>query len=151
MAEHTGGASFKTGQVKAIDAARGMARVQFADLDGMVSGWLPVLVTKSLQDRDYHMPDVGEHVACLLDACFEHGVVLGAIYSDADQPPVRDADKRHTRFADGAVIEYDRQAHRYLVDVPAGGCIALRCGASRVDITAKGIKLQGPRIDLNGE
>ena len=75
---------------------------------------------KTFGDHDYHMPDVGEHVACLIDAHNEEGVVLGAIYSAADPAPVADQDKRHLSFKDGTKIEYDREAHRLTVELPDG-------------------------------
>lgn len=62
MAENTGGVSYKEGIVKA--AKPGFARVQFPDLDGLLSDWLPLVVKKSLKDRECLTLDVGEHVSC---------------------------------------------------------------------------------------
>src|SRR5262249_30052845 len=73
--------------------------------------WLPVLVTKSQEDKAYWMPDVGEQVICLMDERDEAGVVLGAIYSSVDQPPVTDENKYHITFKDGTSFEYDRSQH----------------------------------------
>jgi len=57
------------------------------------------------------MPDIGEQVVCLMDLRDEAGAVLGAIYSEADVPPVNSADKFYLGFKDGARFEYDRVAH----------------------------------------
>ena len=78
MAENTGGVSFKVGVIHA--SRPGFAQVVFPDLDGLVSAWLPVVVRKSLKDKECFTPDPGEHVACVLDENFENGVVLGAVY-----------------------------------------------------------------------
>lgn len=107
----------KIGIVTAIDQATCKCRVKFADQDGMESFWLPVLHHKTGQDKSYWMPDLNEHVCCLLDDNAEFGCILGAIYSDADQPPVASQDKCHVKFKDGTTIEYDRAAHLLKADV----------------------------------
>lgn len=134
---------FKVGVVSEIDPVSGMARVAFADLDGMESMLIPVGVRKSGQDKDYWMPDVGEHVSCLLDVNAEGGVILSAIYSDADAPPVMDADKRHIRFADGTWLEYDRKTHKWRmqcvgdIEVTCAGDASVECGG-RLDARTGG-------------
>lgn len=47
----------------------------------------------------------------LLDSRGEDGVIVGAVYSDADRPPVSDPNKFIVRFKDGAILEYDRATH----------------------------------------
>ncbi len=105
------GTGFRVGTVSAIDTAKCKVRVKFPDRDQLVSYWLPVLVRKSQNDKFYDMPDVGEQVCCLMDLRDEAGVVLGAVYSSTDTPPVNSADKLHVTFKDTAVLEYDRNTH----------------------------------------
>ena len=71
------------GVVTQIDAINVLARVNFGD-DDLTSFWLPVIQTKTLKDKFYVMPDVGEQVVCLMDENSEDGVILGAIYSSED-------------------------------------------------------------------
>jgi len=111
----------KIGIVTQLDVTKALVRVQFTDMDAVVSYWLPVLHHKTLKDKQYWMPDVNEHVVCLLDENGEEGVVLGAIYSDADTVPVHSKDKYHLEFQDGTVIEYDRKAKRLFLDLK-GDC-----------------------------
>lgn len=106
MTDNPASASYKEGFVKS--ARPGFARVQFPDLDDMVSGWLQVITRKSLKDKACLTLDEGEQVACILDANFENGCVLGAIYSEADLPPVTSRDKACFQFFDGGQFEYDR-------------------------------------------
>lgn len=108
MALNTGGVSYKEGIVYA--ARPGFAQVQFPDLDGLVSAWLPLIVKKTLKDKECYSLDIGEQVACVLDENFESGVVLGAVYSDADVPPVESTDKLRFQFFDGGSFEYDRSS-----------------------------------------
>lgn len=108
MALNTGGVSYKEGIVYA--ARPGFAQVRFPDLDDMVSAWLPLVVKKTLKDKECYSLDIGEQVACVLDENFESGVVLGAVYSDADAPPVESTDKLRFQFFDGGSFEYDRSS-----------------------------------------
>ena len=110
----------KIGIVNAIEPGTCRVRVQFSELDGVVSAWLPVMQKKTLKDKQYWLPDLGEHVVCLLDENQEFGVVIGAIYSDADAPPVSSGDKYHVTFDDGTFIEYDRAAHKLTAHVVGG-------------------------------
>lgn len=142
-------AVFKVGIVSETDPATHSARVRFDDLDGLETMRLPVGVHKSMRDKAYWMPDVGEHVACVLDVNAETGVILCSIYSDADQPPVVSQDKYHMRFEDGTWVEYDRSSGEmnvYCVNnitVEAINEVAVKAGVL--------ILLQAPRIVLDGE
>lgn len=107
----------KIGIVTATDPTTCKARVRFPDQDNIESFWLPVVQPKTLADRFYLMPDVNEHVVCLMDENSEAGVILGAIYSDADAPPVSSQDKWHVTIDDGTSIEYDRATHTLNIDV----------------------------------
>ena len=55
----------KFGIVTNINPALAQARVQFAE-DDILSYWLPILQQKTLKDKFYAIPDIGEHVACHL-------------------------------------------------------------------------------------
>ena len=103
--------TFRVGIVQQQDTARAKVRVVFPDYDEMISWWLPVVFAKTQNDKAYWIPDIGEMVVCLMDLRDEAGAVLGAIYSEADVPPVNSADKFHLAFRDGANLDYDRVAH----------------------------------------
>lgn len=97
------------GTISTIDADKGLARVKFEE-DGIVSGWLPILVLRSQKDKHSFAYDVNEHVACLMDEHAEDGVILGAIYSAKELPgDVKGADKIGIEFENGDRIEQDRQ------------------------------------------
>ncbi|WP_298438086.1 phage baseplate assembly protein V [Geobacter sp.] len=144
----------KIGIVVDLDPATCAARVQFPDLDGMVSHWLPVVQPKTLKDRFYHMPDRGEHVVCLLDENAEAGVILGAIYSEADKAPVTSPDKWHVTFDDGTMLEYDRAGHKLTADVKgdvamtATGTVTSDSQGATTIKSATGITLMAPAINM---
>ncbi len=137
--------------VSAVDPATARVRVSFPDADNMESYWLEVMQPRTLADGDraYWLPDEGEAVVVLMDENDEAGVVLGAIYSSTDPPPVASRDKRHVTYKDGATVEYDRAAHVYRVSVPAGGRLELSVGAASIVLDDAGVSLKGPRINLN--
>ncbi len=104
-------AALRLGIVRDQDLSLGRLRVTFNEFDQMLSYWLPVVVPKTQNDKAYWLPDIGEQVVCLMDERDEAGVVLGAVYSQADTTPVQSADKFHLAFRDGTAIEYDRARH----------------------------------------
>ena len=137
------------GTVSAIDEATCHVRVRLDSLDNLRTAMLPVLRPKTLQDKHYSLPDIGEHVAVLLDPNGEDGVVLGAIFSTADMPPVSSVDKFHVRFKDGGAFEYDRATHA--LDVKGGVVtINVEAGAS-VTIKAGGqVTVDTPQTTITG-
>ncbi len=105
------------GIVVARDPAKCKVRVQFPDRDELVSDWIPVGQRKTLGDFDYWLPDDGTQVYCLMDENCEAGVVLCAIYSDVDVPPVADGNLFYKKFSDGTIIQYDRAGHKLTADI----------------------------------
>lgn len=138
----------KIGVVTAADSEKCRVRVQFPDRDEVVSYWLPVMQKKTLKDKAYWMPDIQEHVVCLMDENDEFGVVLGAIYSDADTPPVDSQNKCHIVFEDGTVIEYDRSAHKLTATVQ--GDIEVEATGSLVANISGETTITTPTCILNG-
>ena len=112
---NTGGVTYKNGLV--AEAKPGFCRVRFDDLDGLVTAWLPVIHHKTQDDKVIWTLDIGEHVACLMDSYMEDGCIVGAIYSEADTPPVASADKFRIQFRDGGSFEYDRSSGAMSVNV----------------------------------
>ncbi len=110
-AEARNNALLRLAIVKDQDPTTGRLRVVFGEFDQIVSYWLPVVVPKAQDDKVYWLPDIGEQVVCLMDEHDEAGVVLGAIYSQADSTPVQSTDKFHLGFKDGTAVEYDRSTH----------------------------------------
>ena len=113
------GAYYRTGLVAEQDAPTCRVRVRFPDRDNMLSWWLPIVQRFTQSNQRFSLPDLGEQVACLMDATDEAGCVLGAIYSTADTtPPDMTGDKDHTSYLDNAVFEYDRDSHTHKTSLP---------------------------------
>ncbi len=98
------------GIVSQINPVLAQARVSFED-DESTSFWLPILQTKTLKDKFYSMPDIGEQVACLMDENSEDGVILGAIYSSEDVPAVSSEKQISLNLENNSLINIDKETN----------------------------------------
>ena len=129
--------ALRIGIVQAQDPSLGRLRVTFNEFDHLLSYWLPVVMPKTQNDKAYWLPDIGEQVVCLMDAFDEDGVVLGAIYSQADRTPVQSADKFHLGFKDATSVEYDRAAHLFAMKFSDSTTIVYDAGAHALTLNFK--------------
>lgn len=128
------------GSIAQADYATAKVRV---NIGGNLTGWLSWLTGRAGGDRDWHAPEVGEQVLVLSPSGeLNQGVVLAAVFQTAHPQPVNSADKHHTVYSDGAVVEYDRAAHHLKAILPAGATIEL--------VASGGIAITGD-ITLTGK
>ena len=148
----------RVGIVSSTDPVKVTAKVAFTDKSAMVSYDLPILVRGSLKNKDYWMPDPDEQVVCLfLPSGNAQGFILGSLYSEKDKPPVTDGNKRHIKFSDGTIIEYDGATHTLTIDakgsinVVTTGAVEIAAGSNILidgnitvsgDVTAGGVSLK---------
>ena len=107
----------KFGTITSINPLTARARVQFAE-DGMNSYWLAVLQNKTLNDKFYSMPAVGEQVACLMDENSEEGVILGSIYTSEDTPVIETEKQYSANFEDGTFANVDKETQTLTLSFP---------------------------------
>lgn len=134
-------ASLRFGLVEEVDETNYLLKVKLLDLDDMITHWLPLLAAQTQGDKSYDLPEVGTQVAMLLEPTGVDGVVLGAVYSEEDMPPVSDGKKWHKRFNDGTFFEYDKTSKVLKVD--AQGEITVKASGP--------VTLEGPAITLKAE
>jgi phage baseplate assembly protein V len=104
------------GNITEVDPAKGYARVTFTD-DGIVSDWLQFLTLGAIKDNFSHTFSINEQVACLMDENSEEGVILGAINNDKTPPNNAGEGIFRVKFEDDSVIEYNRNNHKYTLDI----------------------------------
>lgn len=125
-------ALLKFGTINDTDSDRQMARVLF-DENGITSDWLPYIVKSTVGTREVFPLPVNSHVACLMDCHCEGGVILGPVYSDADQPTgATGTNLFRVVFTDGSEMQYDA----------AGGVMYMKTGTTEVTIGPAGITMQ---------
>ena len=98
------------GIVSQINPVLAQARVNFAD-DESTSYWLPIIQNKTMKDKFFVMPDIGEEVACLMDENSEDGVILGAIYSSVDLPVVTSEKQISLNLENSSLINIDKETN----------------------------------------
>ena len=111
--------TIRPGTVLEADYAKARLRVTMGD---NTSAWLPWLTSRAGEDRTWHAPEVGEQVIVMAPGGeLSAGYVMpGGIYkndypANADKPEIS-----RTTYKDGAIIEYDREAHTHLLQLPEG-------------------------------
>lgn len=102
------------GIVSQINPQVVQARVKFGD-DESTSFWLPILQTKTMKDKFYAMPDIGEQVVCLMDENSEDGVVLGSIYSAEDTPVINTEKQISLNLDNNSLINIDKETNTLTV------------------------------------
>ena len=146
------------GIVSQIDPIKVQARVSFED-DESTSFWLPIIQTKTLKDKFYAMPDIGEQVACIMDENSEDGVILGAIYSTEDVSTTQSEKQLSINLEDGSYINADKENRTLTVafskmkligNIEHEGTFTNTAGIkSNADITDKTSSMQAMRDTYN--
>jgi len=106
----------RIGNITEIDTEKCYARVTFID-DDIVSDWLQICVMGALSNKFFHMFDINEQVACLMDEHSDDGVILGALFNDKTPPEGGGKDIVRVQFTDESFIEYNRATHEYNINI----------------------------------
>jgi phage baseplate assembly protein V len=126
--------TIRPGTVLEADYAKARLRVTMGD---NTSAWLPWLTSRAGEDRTWHAPEVGEQVIVMAPGGeLSAGYVMpGGVYKN-DYPANADkAEISRTTYKDGAVIEYDREAHAHLIELPEGSATVKVGDEAETEIT----------------
>jgi phage baseplate assembly protein V len=126
--------TIRPGTVLEADYAKARLRVTMGD---NTSAWLPWLTSRAGEDRTWHAPEVGEQVIVIAPGGeLSAGYVMpGGVYKN-DYPANADkAEISRTTYKDGAVIEYDREAHAHRIQLPEGKAIVKVGDDAQTEIT----------------
>lgn len=151
------------GVVSEIDPKLCRVRITQSDRDGVLSPWLPCLVTGQGPDRrqSYALPSIGTFGAAMLDEAGERGVWLGALWTEAEPPPQEpdaikptgddeNAHKHYVVFPDGSAVVYDSDAHHLALTVKGDGAhVSIRSEGTVMIEAGENVTIKAPRIDFN--
>ncbi|MDR0182411.1 phage baseplate assembly protein V [Lysobacter arvi] len=130
----------RLGKVASVDTAAATCRVAIGEI---ITAPLPWFSLRAGSSATWSAPDIGEQVMVLSPGGnLAAGAVLQGLYCDTSPPPAEVRSVHRTRFADGAVLDYDHEAHALRALLPAG---------ATVSITADGgIKFTG-NVNIDGD
>lgn len=142
------------GRVHSADYPGARVRVEMGAAsdpdDYIVTAWLPWFAGRAGRDREWWAPEIGEAVMVLSPGGeLANGVVLPGVFSTSAPAPADAATVHRVVYEDGAVVEYDKAAHKLTatipgdVDVAAEGDVAIQAqgsaavqAAGAVDVTS---------------
>jgi phage baseplate assembly protein V len=130
--------TIRPGTVLEADYAKARLRVTMGD---NTSAWLPWLTSRAGEDRTWHAPEVGEQVIVIAPGGeLSAGYVMpGGVYKN-DYPANGDkAEISRTTYKDGAILEYDREAHTHLLQLPEGSATVKVGDDAQTEITPEKI------------
>lgn len=113
------------GTVSAWNAKTCRIRVDLHE-NGLTSYWLQVPQGYSKKSKRRCPVELGTPVAILLKDDGVGGILLGAVYSEAEPPPIEDDDTDYMEYKDGTKLSYSPSEHKLDLNISAG----------TVDITA---------------
>jgi len=136
------------GIVTALDYTTCRVRVRLPERDNIETYWLHVPQTNTLEvQRRAILPALGEQVQVLLEPDGAGGTVQGGIYSEANPPPITDADTEYVRFKDGTTITYHQSTHTFTFD---GAASVVTIIANHVAVQANTVTLDTPYTTCTG-
>lgn len=137
----------QAGTIEAVDYLSRRCRVR---VDDWVSAWMPWASLGAGKVRHWRPPSRGEQALLLCPSGESSaGWVLPGFYTDQHQGNDDREEITAQDWPDGAREEYDHQASQYRLTIPPAGKIVISCGPSSIELSAAGVKITGPRVDLN--
>lgn len=136
------------GVIAELDEAAARVRV---NADGLLTDWIPWGERRAGPGvRTWSAPEVGEQVvvACPYGDPAQ-GVVLASVASDTYPPPADAKTVHRTTYADGTVVEYDRESHALTVNVGSGS-VSVNCATATVT-ASDSVTLDTPTTHATGD
>lgn len=136
------------GVVAELDEAAARVRV---DADGLRTDWIPWGERRAGPGvRTWSAPEVGEQVilACPFGDPAQ-AVVLASIFQNDHAAPASVKTIHRTTYADGTVVEYDRTAHKFTMNVGSGS-VVVNCATATVT-ASDSVTLDTPTVHATGD
>lgn len=136
------------GYISEVDEAKGYARVKIDNLDGITSDWLQIVYPGTKADKYTWTPTINEYVVCLFDDNYNTGVILGAVYTESNNPVNSGEGVSGITFADGTKINYNQNTKKLTIDVGTGD-VVINC--NNATITASdSVNINSPNLNVSG-
>lgn len=127
------------------------ARVQFSDIDDIVSYDLRILVNNANKNKYQAPPDIGCNALCIMmPTGHSDGFIIGTFYNEKNPAPIGSLDQvMHWTFEDGTVLDYDKSTSTLKADVK--GPVDVKTTSTAYVDAATNATVKCPKIDLIGD
>lgn len=130
----------RKGTILAVDHDAVLCRVESGD---MQTNWINWLSLAAGETTDWNPPTVGEQVLLFCPGGDPaEGVALRGINTDDIPPPSKRPTAHTRRFPDGALVEYDHQAHTLGITLPGSALVRL-VAAAAVNVKSAIVNVDG--------
>jgi phage baseplate assembly protein gpV len=147
--------TFMVALVAEIDVAHCKARVTLPEYSNVKTWWFRVGVSKSMNDKHYWMPEIGEQVLVWCGQYLEEGVIGPAWFNQKDQPCLgadpSHAKKTHYHWDDQTWVEYDKGTSEFRFVLSQGAKFTVNVGESILYMDSSRIRLQAPTVEILAE
>ena len=135
----------RVGKIAELDEANARVKVSTA---GLTTDWLPWGAARAGKTRQWSPPQVGEQVVIASPyGDMAQAVVIGSLFQDDSPAPAASKDQETTVYPDGARQDYNSASHTFTLEVPAGGKIVFKIGATTLELRADGTTLTTPQFE----
>lgn len=127
------------------------ARVQFSDIDNIISYDLHILVNNANKNRYQAPPDVGCNALCvMLPTGHSDGFIVGTFYNTKNPAPIDSLNQvLHWSFEDGTILNYDTSTSTLTADVQ--GPVEIKTASTALVDAATSATVRCPDIQLQGD
>lgn len=110
-----------------------------------VTGWIPFGQNRSGENSEWDPLDIGEQVMLAAPSGdLVQAAVITTFPQDSMPAPGKDADVSVRKLKDGSTETRDRKNKTYLFEMPSGGKMTFKVGASVLEMTNEGVTLTTP-------
>lgn len=136
------GELIRYGTVDSVDLVSGKCTVKIGDIVTQPVRWLHGAAGGTAGTTSWSPPTIGEQVVLFApEGDVMAGFILRGAHSDTN-PPAGDSMRELIRFADGAVIAYDPEAHLLEAVLPAGATVSI--------VAPGGVTLDAETVTITG-
>lgn len=121
------------------------------EIGGVQSDPMQWATLRAGDDVDWWAPSPGEQVMVFAPfGDMAQAIILFSLYQDLHAAPSTSADVRRRVYKDGAVEQYDRSAHAYLLQIPSGGSFTVQVGGSSMTLTDGKLTFAVDQVEHDG-
>lgn len=121
------------------------------EIGGVPSPGLQWASRRAGADAEWWAPEQGEQVVVFAPyGDMAQAVILFSLYQDLFPAPSTNPDVHRVTYKNGTVVQHDRSAQQYLVQVPAGGNITLQVGSTSLVLQDGTATLNAENFNWNG-